>query len=747
MSHSNSHRTHCVPSPLISPEGNARPRGCTPRVERLVEEALREEYGPFNEEQRLYAGAGPPEDLPPGILREAWVLGYVWTHLTPLVRDGELIVGAKRRSPTRPPEWCWFPGGNPDQVAASAKNAPPHLPEVVAAAKRGLLSPQGSVNHKIPDYGRFIHVGSAALVDRARSEAERATGEERDFLLAFALGHEGLIAHAQHYADHCEELAQEASEPRAAELRDTAQVCRRVPAYPATTFREGLQSFWFAYMLAGDGLGRMDSYLRGLYEADLREGRLTREEALELVECLLVKVHRDCMGGLINVSAVQTMTLGGLTPDGQDATSDLTHLILEAVREVRLLRPNVYLRCHSATPAETLRLATTMLTEGLGQPAFYGDEPIVRGLGRMGVPVEQARDYGLSGCTEVVLCGTSNSGAPNGWVNFALLTHEAIVAAAEAGVSGFSELLAVLDHHIERLADYCIACTDWVDEKRQDSHTNATLMMLCCLDRRRDFIHGGALRYERQWAGMGLPNAADMLYAVRRVCFDGPRTQDEGFRKRAQSLGELVEGVQKEDPVLLTQLRSLAKFGNGNPEVDSFGATLVRKLSEALGSRRTALGRPVSLGHLAGGENMHICYGREMPATADGRRAGEPLADSLGAAQGRDLSGPTALIRSICTLDHSHLVAGNVSTVRVPYTALRSDEAKEKLTDLICTFIRLGGSQLQLSVADKQTLIAAQQDPEHHAGLIVRVAGYSADFTCLQKDLQDEIISRCEHAV
>jgi formate C-acetyltransferase len=176
--------------------------------------------------------------------------------------------------------------------------------------------------------------------------------------------------------------------------------------------------------------------------------------------------------------------------------------------------------------------------------------------------------------------------------------------------------------------------------------------------------------------------------------------------------------------------------------VDTIAARLVELLANALESRSTPLRRALVLGHLAGGENMHLCYGRLMGPTLDGRRAGEPLADSLAGAPGQTLGGPTAVIRSLCRLDHSRLVAGNVSTLRLNPSDFRTAEARHNVVSLIRTFVALGGSQLQLNLVDPATLRAAQADPEHYAGLLVRVAGYSADFTRMGRALQDEIIAR-----
>ncbi|MHB9130328.1 MAG: pyruvate formate lyase family protein [Armatimonadota bacterium] len=748
-------------------------RGSTPRTHRLAVDAATRAYVGFGEQERLYQAYQPPPGVTT-VMEEALRYCAVHPHLTPFIREDELLVGARLREQAAG-TWGWSPDGSVDYVAYFATLAPRDNPEIQAMAERGVISPQGSFNHKVVDYAGFIRTGSAALAQRAREIAETKTGEERDFALAFAMGHEAMIDHAQTYARACRELADTSSPERTAELREIARICEKVPAQPAETFHEALQSLWFAYMTAGDATGRIDAYLYDFYQADLAAGRITPERALELIECLLIKLHGDVMAGMVNVSSVQTMTLGGVLPDGSDATNDLTRLFLQAARNVRLLRPTIYIRCHEGTPEDVLELAVTMLGEGLAEPSFYGDTPIIAGLTRLGVPVDVARDYALSGCTEVVSPGRGNWGAPNGWINLALVVDEALRAVLEGEPPGeprTSELLSsshqgyargiasdipgshghgspggspskddrepfvqgiwpAIERHIEKVAEACRVANIWVDEQRKDALFNATMLMPVCLEKCRDIVHGGAESYFGHWEAMGLPNAAEMVYAAEQLAND-------------TSLPDLYARLDAGDPALFAQLNRLPKFGNDAAEVDDIGARLITLLADALERRGTPLRTKLVLGHLAGAENMHMAYGARMGATLDGRRAGQPLADSLAGKHGCTKSGPTALLRSLCRLDHSRLIAGNVSTLRLSTHDFATPADRANVTALIRTFVAMGGSQLQINVADAATLRAAQAHPEEHAGLMVRVAGYSSDFTLLGKPVQDEIIARTE---
>jgi formate C-acetyltransferase len=396
----------------------------------------------------------------------------------------------------------------------------------------------------------------------------------------------------------------------------------------------------------------------------------------------------------------------------------------------------VYVRCHEGTPEDVLDLAVTMLGEGLAQPSFYGDEPIVEGLVRNGIPAEVARDYALSGCTEVVSPGRGNWGAPSGWVNLALVVDDALRACARQPDPTPELMWETIGRHMEDLANACHASQCWLDEREKSTRYEATLFMPSCLERGRDVVHGGAESYLGQWAGIGLVNAADMVCAAQRLAFA------EGER-----LDGLFARLDEGDARVRARLRALPKFGNDCDEVDGIGERLLAMMAQALERRSTPLRTALTLGHLSGGENMHIACGLHMGPTLDGRDAGQTLADSLAGSQGVATLGPTAQIRSVCRLDHSQMVGGTVTTLQLSPSEFASGESRAKLVALIRSWVAMGGSQLQFNVSDAKTLREAQKHPEQYRGLFIRVAGYSADFTGIEKTLQDEIIARTEGPV
>lgn len=703
-------------------------RGSTARTRQLCDDAISRVYLPFIEQAELYGAFKAPENATP-MMSDALAFSAVHPKLTPIVQGNELIVGAYKRATTGG-GYHWIPDGYDFYIDGFAKNVPANRPDLFNMADRGLISPQGSLNHKVVDYAGFIRTGSLTLAKRAREIATEREGEQKDFALAFAMGHEAMIAHAAKYADYCEGLALTVDSERAAELIEIARICRKVPAYPAESFHEALQSLWFAYMVSSDGTGRIDQYLNAFYQADLSVGRITPEKAQELIECFMIKLHGDVAQGIVNVSSIQTLTLGGVNPDGTDATNDLTRLFLAAIRSIRLLRPTVYIRCNDNTPDDVIEYAVEMLGEGIAEPSFYGDKPILEGLTRIGVPIETARDYALSGCTEIVSPGKGNWGAPNGWINIALLVDEAIRSYAASGGNDMDGIWASIESKIVEVANACRDCNIWVDEQRTDAGYNSTIMMPICLEKCLDVVHGGAETYYGHWESIGLPNAADMLYGAKYLI------------KTGRSLKDAYSKIDNGDDTLLSELRKLPKFGNDFNDLDLMAAKLIDDLADALESRSTPLRKALVLGHLAGGENMHIAYGEKMGATLDGREAGHTLADSLAGSQGQTGSGPTAVINSLCAIDHSKMIAGNVSSIRLTPNDFATRTDRLRVVQLIKAFFALGGSQMQINVVDSETLREAQIHPEEHAGLMIRVAGYSADFTHCGKKLQDEIIER-----
>ena len=714
------------------PHTRERSRGSTPRTQRLCEEVATRFFGTLIEMKAASETFVPSENASPWqVACERFV--HVRDRLTPYIRPDDLLAGAFVRGDTTHPNAGWHPAGEDWYLEYFSRVSPIEPAWVYDMAARGLISPQGPFNHKVVDYAGFLRMGSLAVIERAEELLTNRTGIQREITQGFIESHACMIRTAERYAEAYEALAHAAAtQAERTEHLEMARICHKVPAHPAETFHEALQMLWFAYMVSSDGTGRPDQYLYEYYHADKLAGRIDDMHAQALIEAFMIKLHGEFQEGVCNVSSVQTMTLGGCDAHGKDACNDLTRLFLQAIRSVRLLRPTVYIRSSEHTPQDILELAATMLGEGLGEPNFFGDVPMIEGLTRVGASLEDARDYALSGCAEVVSPGKGNWGAPNGWINIALLTLEALHEAAEtkADTEGF---WAIYGRMCDKVTEACEIANRHVDENCDNFRFEATIMYPCCLERGLDCMRGGMDTYYGHWEGCGLPNAADMVYAAQTLSWEG-----------GTPLADLLYRLEEQqDETLIQSLRKLPKYGNDHAAVDGVAARLIEMLSASLETRSECHRTALLLGHLAGGENMHIAYGRHLPATLDGRRAGQPLADSLAGSQGQ-VSSPTAAIQSLCRIDHSRMQAGNVSTLRMTPADFATERDRRKVAAMVRTYLAMGGSQLQINVLDPATLRAAQQDPEQYAGIIVRVAGYSSAFDGLAKVVQDEIIARYE---
>ena len=620
----------------------------------------------------------------------------------------------------------------------------------------GLLSWAG--NHKTLDYQRVFDVGILGLMDQIEARLARVSAEEqdarqkRDFLLALRIVAQGFLDLSERYAAQAQELASACEDPvRKAELETIASNCRRVPAQPPTTFWEACQCAWFAFYLVPDAPGRVDQYLYPWYAQDVRRGTLTREFALELLANLWCK-YFESVGGASGVSAHNHLTLGGVHADGRDASNDLTYLCLEVVEDTRLYRPQVGLRWNRQTPPALLKRAVRALRAGTGNPDLCSDEQIVPALVRVGVSRggrarlfalrlprgdrDRLRADGLGRGVHQHAQDPAHDPGPG-------------AGAAEGRRSGSARFLRGF------VGWPCfIPWSLWRDRRtwpprsataRRPSapagQLEVSLVTRDCIEKARGYTQGGARYNFCNWNVIGIANLVDALAAIREWVYE----------QRALSLEELVAILATDwagrESLRREILAGSAHFGNDRPEVDAIAGRVIAGLDGVLKRRTPFRGGEYILGTTAGGENMHIEFGRVTGATPDGRKAASPLADSLGAAQGRDRCGVTALLNSVAALPHQLLPTATTLNVKLDPTLLESDTGLEGIAALVEAHFRSGGQQLQFNLVSRETLLDAKRHPEQYPNLMVRVAGYSAPFTSLWGDLQDEIIARTAHAL
>jgi len=684
----------------------------------------------------------------PAVLREAQAVAHYLRHRALVIHDGELLVGSSARTPAAPAVELTGEAAAPDCPYCPANLAP----ALQALFDRGVLAYAG--NHTTIDYETILAEGFDGLIariDRRLAAPAPDVAPQRDFLHALRIVAEAAIQFAQRYAGYALELAERTDDlGRRTELETIAANCRVVPAGPPGGLWQACQSLWMAFFLLPDSPGRIDQYLGPFYEPDVREGKITREFALELIECLWLK-YFEMSGPTDPIGARHHVTLGGVKPDGSDAANQVTCLCLEATEQLRLFRPQVSFRWHRGTKPDLLARAVRTLRGRCGHPGFCSDEQIAPALADIGVALPEARNYSLSGCHEVIVSGMAQMGSVEGFLNLPKVLEIALGLDPAAGagadlerVGCFEDLWAVLTEAMRAVIAglHEVSCqADALRAGCPGGNVMASLVTRDCIERARGYTQGGARYNFCNWNAVGIANLADSLAAIRRLV----------FQEKALSLPDLAKVLSGDwagrEPLRRRVLHHLPHYGIDDDQVDALAADIVRLVSALLKEATPFRGGQYILGTLAGVENMHILFGRATGATPDGRKAGEPLADSLAAAQGRDRHGPTAMLNSVAKIPHRLLPTATTVNVKLDPLLLDSEAGLAKIAALVQGHLASGGQQLQFTLVNRRLLEQAQADPANHGDVIVRVAGYSAPFVMLAAELQAEILSRTEHGL
>jgi len=602
-----------------------------------------------------------------------------------------------------------------------------------------------------------------ALASCQRSgQLDQPGGEElRRFYEAAVLSCESVLTYARRNRQAALELAETTSDTAWAEdLRQAAAVLERIPLHPAQTLREALQSYWIAYVLVtlemggctpggGLGLGRIDQFLYPYYERDLLFGRLTRAEALELLEqFLLCFRHVDYFTWHQLYTPGSQASLGGITPSGQDAFNELSELILEASLRINMPAPYISLRLYQSAPPRFWNAAASYVASGLGFP-IVNDEVLIPAFLKHGRTLSDARDYICSCCYEHTIPGREAFHPSCCFVNLLMILELALneghslqtgenlglSTPPASQVATFEQLLEAFWQQAHFVFDRLFHLTNTADAAHS-AYRRYPLMSLFiddCLAKGKDVCAGGA-RYNLTGCVVGgLPNVVNSLAAIRGLVFE----------QKLVSLSELVialqanfEGYEK----LQRQLLAAPKWGNGLDEVDALAGLVAQGLYAEMEGQRNARGGRWQLGLYSFVANGWM--GAVAAASADGRKAGEIVTRNLNPSWGSDHLGPTAVLQSLSQIDFSLAPDGCSLDLRFSPSDFATPADRQKLVGFLKAFVDLGVMEMQISVVDTETLLDAQQHPQRYPHLLVRVAGYSARFIDLTPAEQTEIISR-----
>ena len=620
-----------------------------------------------------------------------------------------------------------------------------------------LINEAGGIGHFLPNYEKMIQVG-------VKGYLESMEGQEDDLHRAARIACGGLLAYATNLADEAERLAAtEADASRANELNETARICRRVPLNPAETFHEAVQSLWLTHMAvcleginSAVSLGRIDQYLYPYYRADIEKGTITPEKAREILLSLSAKATEHVFllsermseyhGGYL---VAQATTVGGMDKDGRDAVNELTYIFLDVMEESGLRDPNYLARVHAGSPPEYLRRVADVARQGNAVPAIFNDEVTIKSLVRHGYPLEDARDYGLVGCVEPTIPGKSFCSTDASLFNLPLCLKLALnrgrrlksrkrLGATTPDPSSFTKMSDVIDafrEQVEFMVARLIKDMQVIEGGNRDYHPTPFSSMLVggCLESGKDVTAGGALFNSSGVQGIGVADVADSLAALDYVV----------FQKKSYSIAQILKAMKKnfaDDPKMHAELLGAPKFGNDERIPDEYADLAVHIFHEALSKHQNTRGGPYVPGFYS--STCHVAFGRRTEALPSGRKAKEPFAASLGSSNGRDRSGPTALLNSVAHIDSTLSPNGYALNLRFDPQVLAGDRGVEILTALMQGFFDSGGMEMQFNVIDPEMLLDAYRNPGKYPGIVVRVAGYCAYFDDLPATVKEEIIAR-----
>lgn len=698
----------------------------------------------------------------PVALRYANGLAYVLDRLAIAIHDDELIVGEvgledvalKQPRALQAAKAYWESRQNRFNRTFSSYQAEQR------AAQHGLSWKwYNRDGHAIPAFEMILAQGLAGLTDVAHAAAEQADvgtadGADRQiFWQAMAIALSALSGYVRRYARLALQLGDAEPEPgRKSELRQIAMMCEWIAARPPRTFREALQLVWFVHLGikmddggVGHSFGRFDQYLWPFYATDIENGRLTIDQARELLALFWIKTNREG-------DDIAHLSLGGQTTDGLDATNDLSLLCLQVDRWVSRKQPNLSVRVHANTPdALWLEIARTM-RRGAGHPAIFNDDVIIPGLLDYGLPTDVARDHAQVGCVETFLPGL---GAP--WTDCYLNLAKCLELALNDGCDGltglqigpstgdprrfvnFDDLFAAYELQVKSALYEMLEAKDNYDA-RVSQHAPEVLnsaFIRDCISEGRDATGGGA-RYLLTGAyGVGLGTTVDSLAAIQILVFD----------EHHVSMDDLVTALkanyQGHDRLRSFCLNRAPKYGNDDGRADRIAVRVI----EGLGAQtKNYQARAPNALHYAmfGSVLSHTSMGALTAASASGRLAGETLSDGGSPSQGCNRSGATATLRSVAKADYRLAPGGAAINLRLSPSHLQGTDGLCRLVSLLKAYIGMGGEQLQVTVIDADTLHAALERPSEYRDLVVRVAGFTAYFVTLPSEIQQEIVTRAE---
>ena len=661
--------------------------------------------------------------------------------------------------------------------------------ELVDAKERGLST--GCFGHIVPDYPALLSEGLVAIRENAaRENAAARSLDEQAFLESVIIAIDGVLHYAQALADRCRLQAESAGDGRREELLKMAENLDHVPAYPAQTFWQALQSVWLLHMIFhatknNNAIGRIDQYLWPFLERDLSAGTIDIDRAAELVDCFMLKFNeraqtnedqmpdrridektdfslrtRHGTSSQIGTSRdridatnhwLQNIIVGGIDPHGRDGTNPVSFLILRGFRDNRMTNPLVTVRAHRNSPDSLIRYASEVLKEGGGMPAFFNDEALVPALENLGIETQDARDYTNDGCWEVIIPGRTDFKFQRlslmlclEWaLNRGVTRRTGEFEGADTGdprlFSSFDDVWDAFTRQVDTMVGQTVKS---VVEKRDERNIYAPVPLLSAMidgtiAARRDLTAGGAKYRTHGMLAESAAHTIDSIIALKKVVYEDRRVS---MKTLCDALDADFAGFEDARKLM----RDAPKYGNDDLYADDIGRKVIGTFTEIV--RRHAAAHEAVVRYPCGVATFswYIGIGEGLGSSPDGRLSGEPVSSNFSPALGRDMQGLPSAILSYGGMPHHRLPAGGPLDLRVARKTVDGEDGTQRLMGLVKGFIETGGSMLTITVADTEELKAAQRDPDRYESLRVRMGGWCAYFTALSREQQNHHIKRQE---
>ncbi len=658
-------------------------------------------------------------EQPPGLpeaLGRALAFKRVLDHLPLPITEVDELCG----------ESSWLVAQLPTGLAAAE-----YQQAVEAASRHPQRSFWAGVDHTLPDFDELLSIGLQGYLERLAARLQRpASPAQRAMLEAMRT----TVAACSEW------IARAAVAAGAAGRADLAAILARVARQPPATLHQAMQLTWLVYIaLCSEGrhamaLGRLDQYLLRFYRGDLGSGVLTREQALELFCHLWCRIE--------GLHEVVNLCVGGLTPDGGDASNELSLVCLEATARVQSPSTNLSARFHDGSPAAFHRACARTILTGVGFPAIFNDHVTIPALEKLGVPTAVARDHCMVGCIETMLPGRQPAWGDSRF-NLPLHFSSALEKLRGMPAPSYAELLAIFRQEVaDRLREHVALVNGELARQPAAQFPDPFLSALThdCIERGLDLNDGGA-RFPRFHgvAGMGLGTIADSIAAVKKLVFEERVLPFEALMK---ALDDDFAGGEE---IRQTLLNRAPKYGNDHAYVDAIAREVAELFCrECLAHHTVDGGRFVPL---LAANIQNISAGKEIKATPDGRRAWTPISDAASPYFGRDLKGPTAFLNSVASPDYTGTAGGSVVNMRFSPDMFPGERGVDLFTAFTKTFVSRRIQEMQFNLNRDETLREALADPERYRHLVVRVSGFSAYFVQLAPEVQDDILRRRAHGV